>query len=100
MGTNLKIARILPLKEQGKPGELFDSYRPINNLCPLNKVVEEAIRLRIDSHISKHKIIPSNSHGARAAHSTLTAIQDVERTLKSNKAAGETSAVLATDLTA
>merc|ERR1711954_156051 len=99
MGTNLKIARILPLKEQGKPSELFDSYRPINNLCPLNKVVEEAIRTRIDHHLNRFKVIPNNSHGARTAHSTLTAIQEVERTIKTNKAAGEVTAVLATDLT-
>ena len=96
----LKITRIIPLKKQGKPGTDLNSFRPINNLCPIDKVVEEAIRVRIDNHLVAHKMIPNNSHGARSNHSTLTAIQEVERSYKANKAAGETTAVLATDLTA
>ena len=78
----------------------MNSFRPINNLCPLDKVIEETIRVRIDKHLKKYNVIPNNTHGARPSHSTTTAIQMIERTLKSNKSIGKTSTIIATDLTA
>merc|ERR1711954_472042 len=59
----LKIARVLPLKKSGKPSESLNSFRPINNLCPLDKIIEETLRTRIDAHLKKHKVIPNNTHG-------------------------------------
>merc|ERR1711954_246639 len=96
----LKGARVLPLKKHGKPTDDMNSFRPINNLCPLDKVIEETIRVRIDKHLKKYTVIPNNTHGARPSHSTTTAIQMLERTLKSNKTKGKISTIIATDLTA
>ena len=96
----LKTARVLPLKKSGKPSDNLNSFRPINNLCPIDKIIEETLRVRIDNHLKKHHIIPINTHGAREAHSTTTALLQIERTLKANKTEGKTSVVIATDLTA
>ena len=35
-----KLMRIVPISKPGKPLDLIDSYRPINNLCTLEKVIE------------------------------------------------------------
>ena len=62
--------------------------------------MEETIRVRMETHLTKNHIIPNNSHGSQAGHSTLTAVQELEKTVKQNKGRGETTAILATDLTA
>ena len=77
--SKLKIARIIPLKKAGKSSLEFASYRPINNLCPIDKVVEETIRTRIDVHLTKNNVIPNNSHGSRCGVSTITATQEIEK---------------------
>ena len=94
----LKNTRILPIKKRGKPQELLDSFRPINNLNPMEKIVEEAIRVRINRHLEKNNIIPRNHHGSREGHSTQTATMGVENILKKNKANNKITAILATDL--
>ena len=93
-----KTSRILQLKKQGKSAEEFNSYWPINNLNPMDKVIEELIRTRIEDHLLKKKVIPNNHHGSCGGHSTLTPVQEIENRLKKNKANGETSVILATDL--
>merc|ERR1711954_149445 len=81
----LKIARVLPLKKKGKPSDDMNSFRPINNLCPLDKIVEETLRKRIDKHLTNNKVIPNNTHGARESHSTTTAIMSIEKIKKKYK---------------
>merc|ERR1711954_238279 len=44
----LKITSILPLKKAGKPDNEFGSFRPINNLNPISKIIEETIRTQIE----------------------------------------------------
>ena len=61
----LKTSRILPLQKPGKDEAEFALYHPLNNLNPIDKVVEECIRVQIDKHLMKNKIFPSNSHGSR-----------------------------------
>ena len=97
--SKLKTARVLPLRKAGKSSGEFNLFRPINNLCPLSKVCEEVIRRRIETHLISKKVFPSNNHGARAGHSTITAIQDIELAIKCNKSNNRTSAIIATDLT-
>ena len=44
-----KTARILPLKKHDKPEDYFSGFRPINCLNPLSKILEEMIRVRIET---------------------------------------------------
>ena len=39
----LKLSRITPIKKPNKPDDNIDSYRPINNLATLEKIVEQHI---------------------------------------------------------
>ena len=55
----LKHTRILPLKKRGKEDDSFESYRPINNLNPISKIIDETIRERIDHHLVSKKILPN-----------------------------------------
>ena len=95
----LKTSRILPLQKRGKEDDTFNCFRPINNLNPIDKIIEEAIRSRIDTHLVEKGIIPNNSHGCRGGHSMVTAIQQIEKTIKINKSKGRYSAIHTTDLT-
>ena len=46
-----KVSRVIPILKKGKPIEEMDSYRPINNLNPLEKIVEEVIKLQMETNI-------------------------------------------------
>ena len=53
----------------------------------------------MERHINKHKVLPDDSHGCRAGHSTMMAIQEFENVAKKNKGRNEHTAILAPDLT-
>ena len=57
------------------------------------------IRVRIENHLNNNNILPKNQHGSRNGHSTITAVQEIEKAIKQNKTKGKTSVILSTDLT-
>ena len=42
--TILKVSRITPILKPDKQSEIIDSYRPINNLSAVEKIVEEFLK--------------------------------------------------------
>ena len=64
--NGLKISCIIPLKKQSKPKEQLDSYRPINNLNTVEKLVESLMKKQMDTFLEKHKIISEEHHGSHA----------------------------------
>ena len=68
-----KISRILPLSKPHLDKNLISSYRPINNLCCLEKYVESYILFHLEKFYDKNEILDKNHHGGRKKHSTLTA---------------------------
>ena len=59
-----KISRITPISKPGKPLSDIESFRPINNLCTIEKIVEEYIKLHLEKHLNYNNIINKNHHGA------------------------------------
>ena len=49
--TILKVSRISPILKPEKPAENIDSYRPINNLSAVEKIVEEFIKEQLNEFI-------------------------------------------------
>ena len=58
-----KIDRISPTHKKGKPIYEIGSYRPINNLCTIEKIIEEYIIGHLDIFLIDNKIINNNHHG-------------------------------------
>ena len=46
--TVLKVSRISPILKPDKPSEIIDSYRPINNLSAVKKIVEEFLKEQLN----------------------------------------------------
>ena len=46
--TILKVSRISPILKPEKQSESIDSYRPINNLSAVEKIVEEFIKEQLN----------------------------------------------------
>ena len=98
--NTFKHSRITPISKPGKLTTLIDSFRPINNLCTLDKVVEQHIKIHLDTFLTQHNIIQHNHHGGRHKHSTTTALAQIYNTLHTQHELGTITATLQTDLSA
>ena len=96
----LKESRILPIKKAGKSSIELKSYRPINNLSAIDKVLEEIIRVQVDNYFESNDLISSNHHGGRKHHSTLSAHLAIQSANNFHMDKRKTSCVMATDLSA
>ena len=47
---NFKLSRISPIVKPDKPSDDIDSFRPINNLITLEKIVEQNIKLHLETY--------------------------------------------------
>ena len=95
-----KISRITPTHKPGKPTTDIDSYRPINNLCTLDKIVEEHIQTHLNNYLQQYNIIHPNHHGGREKHSRTTALSQIYNTLNTQYENDNITATLQTDLSA
>ena len=86
------------MKKPGKSSEDPNSFRPINNLNIIEKVVEALMKEQIDEFIEEEKIIPEQHHGGRPNHSTSTAKMMIDENLSKAKSKKKSSAILMTDL--
>ena len=48
----LKISIISPQLKQDKDSSNIDSFRPINNLCSLEKIIEQYIKEHMELHLT------------------------------------------------
>ena len=74
----LKISRIIPIKKAGKNKDSIDSYRPISNLHPVDKIIETIMKDQMDRFIQDNDIIPDQIHGSRPHHLVITAKYEIE----------------------
>ena len=66
--NSLKTSRVIPLQKPALPSNQPSSYRPINLLQSISKVIEKVIFTQISKHLEAYSIIPPNHHGSRANH--------------------------------
>jgi len=70
-----KTARIIPLHKQGSK-EIMDNYRPISNLCSVDKLFQKVILNEINR---RHPDLDGeHQHGFKAEHSTSTAMLEIQ----------------------
>ena len=72
-----KIDRITPKHKKGKPIYTIGSFRPLNNLCTIEKIIEEYIIGHLELFLFSNKIINKNHHGGRKGHITITALNQI-----------------------
>merc|ERR1712240_827483 len=72
-----KLDRITPKLKQGKPIYEIGSYRPLNNLCTIEKVIENYFITHLEAFLIKNKIINKNHHGGQKGHSTITELNQI-----------------------
>merc|ERR1711895_195894 len=96
--TVLKVSRISPTLKPEKISDSIDSYRPINNLSAVEKIIEEFLKEQLNEFININQIILPDHHGSRKDYSTMTAISCLNHKLLNNYNDGLISAVIQTDL--
>lgn len=94
----LKSSRMIQLKKAGKVRGASQVIWTNNNQNPIEKILEELIRSRINNHLQSHKVIPPNHHGCCKGYSTPSAVQEPENFLKRSKTKGKLLIILSTDL--
>ena len=77
----LKLSKISPQQKPDKPTNKIDSYRPINNLCTLDKIIEQYIKTHLDKYLDKNDIIHRHHHGSKKGHGTDTATGQIQHEL-------------------
>ena len=96
----LKISKITPTIKQDKDPLFADSYRPINNLCTLEKIIEEHIKGHLEAYLDINKIIHPNHHGSRKLHGTNTAVAHITHECNHLYEQDKIVAIIQTDLSA
>ena len=91
----LKVSKVIPILKPGKPPGEPSSYRPINLLPALSKIIEKVIFTQLAEYLEEYKIIPYNHHGSRAGHSTTTNLITIYEKLIENAENGKLSAIIA-----
>ena len=95
-----KVTRIIPVSKPGKPVDQIDSFRPINNLSSLEKLLEQWIKGCFVDWMEGAGLINENHHGGRQAYSTLTAMSKIQQQINSNIQNKNYNILLTTDLSA
>lgn len=70
---DLKTAKIIPILKQSKDPSLPKSWRPVNILPSLSKILEKVIVNQLKKHLINNAIITGNHTGSRPKNSTTTA---------------------------
>ena len=71
--SQLKKSKVIPLLKQGKPENLPGSYRGVNILPAIGKIVDKVIYSQLLKHLEVNKLIPESHHGGIQGRSTVTA---------------------------
>ena len=95
-----KTTRIIPVSKPGKPTDSIDSFRPINNLPTLEKLLEQWIKRSLVDWLKGENIISGDHHGGRQGFSTLTAISSIQQQINKNLQNKNYNILLTTDIKA
>ena len=96
----LKLSRITPLLKPDKKINDIASYRNINNLPCVEKLVEQHIANHLNKYLNDNNILHPNHHGGRKGHSTASALLQITNQLNINYDKHMVSMALITDLSA
>ena len=96
----LKLSKITPQLKPDKQTNKIDSYRPINKLCTLDKIIEPYIKTHFDKYLDTNDIIHKHHHGSRKGHGTDTATEQIQHEQLCRYEDNKMTATIQTDLSA
>ena len=82
-GCHKDIKNFTKLKD-GQDSLNMDSYRPINNLITLDKIIEEDIKIQMTNYFDSDNLLLDQHHRSRAGHGTETATAHIDQTVSEN----------------
>lgn len=97
MPSQWKMARVLPLHKKGSKSSL-DNYRPISNLCSMDKVFEKIILNELDRRYPG--LEGPHQHGFKRRHSTVSAMLEIQSQICSQMEARNNAVLYSVDLSA
>ena len=95
-----KISRITPFLKPDKISFNISSYRPINNLSAIEKLIEQHLKDCMTDFLDQNNIILDNHHGSRTLHSTTTALATINDYTNDKYYDNYYTALIQTDLSA
>ena len=98
---NLKISRIIPILKNGQNEKLDpSSYRPVNLLSPISKLIGKVWTMQINKFLSKNEIIDNNNQGSIKGRSGAIILHELYHNLSMIKKENETGALVSLDQSA
>ena len=94
----LKVSKIIPIQKSGKDPTNIESFRPVNCLPAIEKVVEEWLQTNLLDFFEQNGLINDNHHGGRKNFSTVTAKASIENKIFKNYEDNMITGVLSCDL--
>ena len=96
-----KWSKVTPLlKKNSLDPILPSSYRPVNQLCGLSKIVERCVFGQLVNYLEDNSLLHPNQHGGRAGHSTTTTLIQMHNQWMEDLEDGKTVAVTLVDQSA
>lgn len=96
--TAWRTAKIIPIPKPKKPKNIPSSYRPINLLSCIAKILDTLLLGRIQSQLDRLKTINKYQFGFRDSHSTSQQLFRVGETITTNINRGQYTGFVALDL--
>ena len=96
----LKTSRIVPLRKNNKPENDPISYRAVNILPSIDKVIDKVICKQLTRHLTSNNLILQQHHGSVKNRSTMTAILSMLDEWSEALEKGDNSAIMVLDQSA
>ena len=74
---NLKKQKIAPILKPSKDEIIPESWRPVNLLPAIGKIIDRVLMQQILDYMQKFKLIPPQHHGSIKGKSTITAASEI-----------------------
>ena len=99
--NRLKISRIIPIKKNGSSNKLDPAtYRPVNIISPISKIIEKVWAIQINKFLKLNKTIDMNHQGGIKGRSSATITNELFQKLNIIKKNKETGALITLDQSA
>ena len=70
-----KLSKVTPLLKKNSMDPILPaSYRPVNQLVGLSKILERCVFGQLVDYLEQNSLLHPNQHGGRAGHSTTTTL--------------------------
>ena len=94
---NLKLTKIVPVKKPDKDPQDTASWRPINIVPALSKVVEKCLLAQVTKYLKENNLIHHTHHGSVGGKSTQTLIEELYDILLTSLESGDDAAFIQLD---